>query len=418
MLEGLRRLLRAPVALPRPGSGFAWRLEGPVPETRPVRGKRDALERYGGWVYAAASTLAQDVRAAPWDLWRREGGGRERWRRVPEEALPALLRRPNALQSWPDLVELTQLHLELTGEAFWHLLLDGGRLAGLELLHPHWVEEPLLDAEGRRLLAWRVQVPGRAPLSLPAEEVAFLRYPHPLEPLRGASPVEAFALSHDLDTYARAYGAALLKNRATPELVITSEEELTPEQAELLRERWLDRYRDPAAGPAVLGRGGKVQQLGFNLKDLAFLELAELSRDQIFAAYKLPASKVGLTSDVNRANAEAADATYRRNAILPRLRRLEEAVNLHLLPRLGPAAAGLVYEYENPVEEDRAYTLRRAEAMLKAGAITLNRYRDLLGENPLPDGELYLQPSGARWGGRVGEGPEPSPALADEGPSS
>ena len=403
MLRRLRGLLlRAP--LPRPGGGLAWRLEGPALETRPVRSKRQALERYAGWVHAAASTLAEDVRAAPWDLWRRRPGGKEQWERLSHEELPPILRRPNALQSWSDLVELTQLHLELTGEAYWHLLRSGGRLIGLELLHPHWVTEPLLEPEGRGLAGWRVEVPGRAPLRLAAEEVIFLRYPHPLEPLRGASPVQAFALSHDMDSYARAYGAALLKNRATPELVITSEEELTPEQADLLRERWLDRYRDPANGPAVLGRGGKVQQLGFSLKDLAFLELAQLSRDQIFAVYKVPASKVGLTADVNRANAEAADATYRRNAILPRLRRLEEAVNLQLLPALGRDGAGLWYEYENPVEEDRSYTLRRAEAMLKAGAISLNRYRDLLGEDPLPEGEVYLQPQGARWSKRLGEG--------------
>ncbi|WP_366556429.1 phage portal protein [Aquibaculum sediminis] len=404
MLQRLRGLLRAPLPLPRPGSGFTWRLEGPAPDTRPVRNKRQALERYAGWDYAAASTLAQDVRAAPWELWQRDGAAKAGWRRLPPERIPGLLRRPNGLQSWPDLVELSQLHLELTGEAYWHLLRRDGWLEGLELLHPHWVEAPLLDEAGRQLRGWQVQVPGRSPQVLPAEEVVFLRYPHPLEPLRGASPVEAFALSHDMDLHARAYGAALLKNRATPELVITSEEELTPEQAEVLRERWLERYRDPARGPAVLGRAAKVQQLGFNLKDLAFLELAELSRDQIFAVYKLPASKVGLTSDVNRANAEAADATYRRNAILPRLRRIEEAVNLHLLPQLGPGVANLWYEYENPVEEDRSYTLRRAEAMLKAGAITLNRYRDLLGEDPLPDGELYLQPPGARWRRKVGEG--------------
>src|SRR5690625_1086251 len=411
MLGRLRGLLRAPVPLPRAGGGLAW-LEGPALETRPVRSKRQALACYAGWVHAAASTLAQDVRAAPWELWRRKGAAREQWERVQHDRLPPLLRQPNALQSWSDLVELTQLQLELTGEASWHLLRSGGRLIGLELLHRHWVTEPLLEPEGRGLAGWRVEVPGRAALQLAAAEVIFLRYPHPLEPLRGASPVEAFALSHDMDTYARAYGAALLKNRATPELVITSEEELTPEQAELLRERWLDRYRDPANGPAVLGRGGKVQQLGFNLRDLAFLELAQLSRDQIFAVYKVPASKVGLTTDVNRANAEAADATYRRNAILPRLRRLEEAVNLQLLPALvrggahggGREGAGLWYEYENPVEEDRSYTLRRAEAMLKAGAISLNRYRDLLGEEPLPEGEVYLQPKGARWSRRLGEG--------------
>ena len=61
MLSRFKALLRAPVPLPRAGGGLAW-LEGPALETRPVRSKRQALACYAGWVHAAASTLAQDVR--------------------------------------------------------------------------------------------------------------------------------------------------------------------------------------------------------------------------------------------------------------------------------------------------------------------------------------------------------------------
>lgn len=383
----------AAVPQPRGGSGFTGLLrQGPELELRPLRGRRQALEAYAGWVAAAAGALAQDVRAAPWDLWRRSGG-KQHWRRLAETEIPPLLLRPNALQTWGDLLELTQLHLDLAGEAFWHLLteVDGRgheRVTGLQMLYPHWIERPVFDRDGLGLAGWRLQVPGHAPRTLPARDVVFLRYPHPLEPLRGASPVEAFALSHELDLHARAYAGALLKNRATPELVITSEEELTSDQADLIRERWLERYRDPASGPAVLGRGGKVQQLGGQLKDLAFLELAQLSRDQVFAVYKLPASKVGLTTDSNRANAEAADATYKENAVLPRLRRIEEAINHALLPRLeaeaemGAREGRLWFEFESPVREDREHLLRRAGELLANGAITLDRYRELLGEDP------------------------------------
>ncbi|WP_022730051.1 phage portal protein [Fodinicurvata sediminis] len=395
MWRWLTKRRAAPVAGPLSsgGTGFTGLLrQGSELELRPIRGRRQALEAYAGWVAAAAGALAQDVRAAPWDLWQRSGR-KQHWRRLDETEIPPLLCRPNALQTWGDLLELTQLHLDLTGEAFWHLVTeqDGrgrARVTGLQILYPQWIEGPVLDRAGLELAGWCLQVPGRAPQTLPARDVIFLRYPHPAEPLRGASPVEALALSHELDQQARAYAGALLRNRATPELVITSAEELTSEQADLIRERWLDRYRDPASGPAVLGRGGQVQQLGGQLKDLAFLELAQLSRDQVFAVYKLPASKVGLTTDTNRANAEAADATYKENAVLPRLRRIEEAINHALLPRLAEAAEGpaeggrLWFEFESPVREDREHLLRRAGELLANGAITLDRYRELLGEDP------------------------------------
>jgi len=384
----LARLLGRGMPLPQPSPlGFALHLPGPRSDLRPIRGKAAALASYVGWVHAAAGTLAQDVAAASWRLWRPAGGDRSRWQPVDDP--PVILRRPNGLMVWAELIELTQLHLDLTGEAFWHLLGEGPLVEGVEPIYPHWVEAPVMAPDGRTLAGWRVQVPGHPPRQLPAADVVFLRYPHPVEPLRGASPVEAFALSQELDLQARAYAGGLIRNRATPELVITSDEELTPEQADLIRERWLDRYRDPAAGPAVLGRNGRVQQLGLGLRDLAFLEVAQLSREQIFAIYKVPAAKVGLVADANRANAEAADRTYKQNALLPRLRRLEAAVNERLLPRLGPGAGRLWFEFDDPLEEAREAVQRRAVALWEAGAISLNRLRELVGEPPLPDGEVY-----------------------------
>lgn len=421
----LQRLFtRAPeLPAPRPGAvkqAMLWLIGSPV-ETQPIKTREQMLSAYAGWVYAAASTLAQDVRANPWAMWRRVGRRREDWEQVEE--VPPIFRRPNGLQTWGDFIELTQLHLDLAGEAYWHIITgNGNRVQGVQLVYPHWVEQPLMDANGR-ITGWRVAVPGRAHFVLPAEDVVFLRYPHPMDPLKGASPVEAFALSHDMDIYSRAYSSTLLKNRATPELVISSEQELDPEQSDQIRENWVDRYRDPRNGPAVLGRGAKVQAVGVSLRDMEFAALANLSRDQILAIYKVPAAKVGLTTDFNRANAESADATYKENAVLPRLRRIEEAINTYLLPRLYPAreAERLYYEFENPVDDDREFVLRRAETMLRMGAITYNRFRDMLGEDPLDgEGEVYSLPLGIKLVDKLEAGaggpeplPEPEPQQED-----
>jgi len=395
-----RLIWRAALPKPRPdafGQFMLWLSGAPI-DSRPIKTRRDQLSAYAGWAYSAASIIAQDVRANPWTIWRRIGD-RAQWERLPDNDISPILMRPNGMQTWGDFVEISQLHLDLSGETFWHVISDGGpanQMLGLEIVYPHWVDDPIQGDLGE-IIGWPVTVPGRTRVILPASEVVQIKYPHPLDPLRGASPVEAYAVAHDMDIYARAYGSSLLKNRAVPELAISSDHDLTIEQADAIREAWLDRYRDPRNGPAVIGRGAKVQQLGLGIKDLAFLEMTNASRDLILSIYRVPASKLGLTTDFNRANAEAADATYKENCILPRLRRIEEVINSLLIPRLyGDRARDLAFEFESPVDADREFELRRANDMFGAGAITVNQYRERLGDDPVDGGDVYFVPAGRR----------------------
>lgn len=377
--------------LPRQGNTFVLLTSGSI-DTQPIKGKTEALGSYTGWVYACVSTLAQDVASNPWVLWQKAGAKRDDWKAVEDDKLHPALLRPNSMQTWGDFAELTAMHLDLTGEAYWHIMTSapGGPAIGFQMVYPHWIQEPII--EGGRLVRWRVQIPGWAQEFIPAEDLVFLRYPHPSEPMQGASPVEAFAVSYDMDLYARAYGASLLKNRARPDGILTSDQELTREQADQIRTGWQERYNKPGE-IAVLGKGSKYEALSVPLKDLEFLNLAQLTRDQILGIYKVPASKLGLVEDVNRANAEANDRTYKENAVEPRLRRIERAVNLYLLPRLKGLERGFYWEYESPVEDDAEQERAKANDALQRGAITVNEYRGILGMDKAADGDVYLIPS-------------------------
>src|SRR6266550_2241813 len=59
-----------------------------------------------------------------------------------------------------------------------------------------------------------------------------------------------------------------------------------------------------------------------------------------------------MSESVNRANAEAADVTFARDKIVPRLERFKEALNNDFLPLFGATAMGLEFDYDNPVPAD------------------------------------------------------------------
>jgi HK97 family phage portal protein len=369
-------------------------LDGPL-NTRPIRTPSQQLDSYLGWVYAAVQILSGDVSARPYSVFNTTGASKREWEEV--ELHPALI-RPNEHQTWEDFAELTSVHLDLAGRAYWHFISStpGGQVQGMETIVPSWVVG--FDIENGRLVRWRIQVPGKQLTKIDAEDIVFMRWPHPTNPLDGASPIQAFALSYNIDLYARAYTGELLQNRAQPQGIISSEQTVTQEQADMLSERWLDRYGEGETknGPAVLGQGAAYQAISLSVRDLAFLELAQLSRDQMLAIYRVPASKLGLVEDANLANSREAANTYAENALVPRLNKQQRAINTRVLTRLYDDATNLKFEYESPIRRDVNAEVTRSHQGLVSGTVRVNEHRETLGLEPDPNGNVYYIPLGVR----------------------
>lgn len=374
-------------------TGGNWSMIMPASDidTNPISTTKGKLEAYVGWVYACASLISEDVRSNPWDLYRKTGKKREDWQAVDNNPALDILRRPNEQQTWGTFLEVTDIHYSLGGEAFWHVITSpAGAPVGLQVIFPHWIDRAVI--KDGRVVGWRIIPPGQVPFVIPKEDLIRIYRPHPLEPLKAASPVEAFAVSHYMDLYFRAYGMSVMRNDGgVPAGLLSSDQELTPAQGADIAERWKQKYGQKNGEIAVTGSGLKYQTIAIPVQDLKFLEIGQFTREQILSAYRVPPAVLGQTTDFNRANSEAAMVSYQRQALLPRLNRYQEAINTFLLPRImGPAAAGFFFEFENPVDEDEVAKRERATIMLEHGALSINQYREVMGEDPLPDGDVFL----------------------------
>ena len=114
------------------------------------------------------------------------------------------------------------------------------------------------------------------------------------------------------------------------------------------------------------------------------MSLAGWTQDNILAAYQVPAGKLGLVKDVNKANAQGIDITFNAECIRPRLDLIEDVLSAFLLPRYG---TGLILKHDNPVPTDRAQAHKEAMAQLDRGALTINEFRAAAGKGPVPWGD-------------------------------
>ncbi len=95
--------------------------------------------------------------------------------------------------------------------------------------------------------------------------------------------------------------------------------------------------------------------------------------------------KLGLVEDVNRANAEANDRTYRANAPRPRLRRSEEAINTRVLPASpGRRPACLTWSSLTPWGGPRVEPSPPGGGPLPGALTTPNEHRDRIWPRPHP----------------------------------
>jgi HK97 family phage portal protein len=344
------------------------------------------LQSYQGWVYAAVNIIAGRVAGMPLRLFARTPGGPGP--EVLEHPLLDLLAQPNPIMTSRQFRFTLVTHLELTGMAF-ALAINNrlGRPAELWPLNPADLIEIQSGQDTRQAITgFKFNVPGGGNAVFSPEEVLYLRHPSPQSLVYGMSPIAAMAHAFDIDLAVRVYQRNFFRNSARPEVVLSTDQRLTEDEARRLLTRWNQKHQGLAHAfePTLLDAGLKVQPLSYSAKDFEFMALAGWTQDNILAAYGVPAGKLGLVKDVNRANAAGIDITFNSECIRPRLELLEDALGGYLLPRYG---LGLLLRHDNPVPSDRVQALKETMAQLDRGVVTINEVRAGLGRPPVAWGD-------------------------------
>ncbi len=337
----------------------------------PERKMEDYLKAYTYWTFACIRVIAENVAEVGMGLYYLKADGTEE--KIGEHILLDLLSQVNPWMTEFELRELTQIHLELAGESWWGLERNGlGMPAEIWPLIPScvYVNPDKENFIGR--IDYRV--PGASPVSYAPDEVIQFKYMHPTNLYRGWSPTRAAAMPLDVHQFAMEWVRDFFFNDATPGGVLTTEQALQQTDADRIRGQWQEAHkgRGKAHRIAILGHGAKFQTVERSLSELAFTDEQRRLRDDILAIYGVPKHILGITEDVNRANAEAAEYVFAKRVIAPRLRRLEQRLNEFLVSRYDKR---LKLYYDNPIPSDKDYQLKARESGVKGGWVTINEAR-------------------------------------------
>jgi len=312
---------------------------------------------------------------------------------VVEEVLehPALdvIRRVNGTMNRTDYTILDQTFVELTGTAFTYKERDRlGRPIALHPLIPTKVRV-VPDEFGR--IKHFVMRTGTEKIKLAPDEVIYLRYPDPENPIGGYGPAQAAFMAIRTYLKAAAHEEAVLDNHARPDFVLTTDGDMPPEdELERIRQQLREKHGGPwkAGRPFVASGGLKPVPISWPPKDLGMMQIRKECRELIAAAFGVPLSLL-TTEDVNRANAVEGSYTFMKFAIEPRLRIRQEKWNESFISHWGDR---LFLAYDDCVPRDREFELKDRESRLRTYLTTINEERARMGLPPVPWGDSPLTP--------------------------
>jgi len=290
-----------------------------------------------------------------------------------------------------EFIALDTIYQELIGESFWVLNFNGlGEPAEIWVPYPHKMS---VVPSKENFIKGYVYGEGENAVPFDVNEVIHFKYPSPLNQYRGLGPAQSIGVDLDAEMYSGLWNRNFFYNSARPDGVIQFDYNLSDEQFDKLKKQWSEKYKgvSKAHQVALLEGGGKYTQIQNTVKDMDFSNLKLRNRDVILGVYGMPQSVMGISENVNKANAEAGEYQYARNLVKPRLDWRAAKLQEQLIPKFRKSE-NLKIGFEEVVKETTEQKMALAESGMRAGYITINEARNMQRLDPLPNGDVLLVP--------------------------
>jgi HK97 family phage portal protein len=393
------------------------------------------MQRFTGWVYAAAMTNARGVAGQNLKLYavRPEGAtknlqptkqlgdvqraylsgrledkpskhvmmnasaGGINVEEVVSHPILDVLNNPTPELDGYSLSILRLINLQITGNSYLHPILSESLGIPIEL-HPMAsnLVEVIPDESLECLVSGYVYgLPNQEKL-FESYEVLHERQPNPTDMYYGKGWVSAAIDAIDLLEAMDEYETTLLDNNARPDWAVMVKENLTDVQYQRLEQqiRKMLGGRKNVGKPFIFEGGADSKPMQWSPKDLSF-QTGETRKIEVVAAISgVPVSKLK-ANDPNLASAREGNLGWLRDTILPYLVLDEQFLNRHLVPLFGEYAEGLFLAYDNPVPLDEQAIATTAASDIAAGIKTRNEVRAERGLPPVDGGDELMIPMGA-----------------------
>lgn len=285
------------------------------------------------WTYAGIYAIASSAASVPIRVMRKMKDGKSE--EVVDHPFIKLIENPNDFMTGYDLIELSFIFLEATGESYW--LYDDlkgetsdidGKISLSQVKEiwplPSSHIKPVPHAEKFRN-GYRYNPEGSTKGKVfNNAEVQYLKYSNPLSMHRGLGSIAPAQRNISGELFADTWNNNFFKNGGLPAAFLKTEQRLDPDQATRLKADWAKMYQGVKGAHkiALLESGLDIAVPNQSRKDMEFDQLLQSSMRRTLACLGVPLIMVGIGDEQSYNNAGVQERVFWRNTMAPKFRKV------------------------------------------------------------------------------------------------
>jgi HK97 family phage portal protein len=366
-----------------------------APQPRPFEEVIQALDRTGvstetamyvPTVMACVRCIANGCATPPLNVYQDDAAGRRRIQRnLPIQRL--LNRRPNEWQTSLEWRRTMTMHAALTGDALSVKVKVGRNVTELIPVRPGYFQ---IEKTARYQVMYRVWDEFGLIGNFTADDIFHL--PNwQWEEIKGLDAVSLARAAIGLSVNAEKTQAALHENGGRPSGVLSTEQVVSPEAVNRLKDAWASFTNSRRSGTAVLDSGFKYLPISASGVDNQHLETRRFQVEEICRAFDVFPLMIGHSDKTSTfGSSEAFFAAHLKHTLAPWHELWRQRLDEFVIDGRGPLYADFDTRYlSSGSMRDRAVWAR---TMAELGIYTRNELRDEEGKDALPGLDDPLTP--------------------------
>ncbi|BAD54883.1 phage portal protein [Nocardia farcinica] len=335
--------------------------------------------------------------------------------RLTEHELAELIDKPNPWTTRYRHMNALVHDLAIFDRAYWWKTKTDAGL-GLVRLPP-----PLVTPKGENWLTpERFEVAGsKGKKEIPADEVVYFRGYSGTDDF-GTSPIEALRQALAEEHSGSRMREQVMRNGARISGYLQrplEAPEWSGDARERFRREWQAQYTGEgpqAGGTPILEDGMVFQAAAQTAKDLQYLEVRKLSREEVASAYFIPPPMIGILDHATFSNISEQHKMLYQDTLGPWLTMIAEEIALQLIPDIAAGDARIYVEFNLREKLTGAFEQRAAQMYQAAGTawMTVNEVRALDNLPPVEGGDELIRPLNVTQNGD--QNPIPAEPEPDE----
>lgn len=221
--------------------------------------------------------------------------------------------------AWAFRYRLSSQLLMSTRGVFVEIVKDrSGMPIALHLLPPQNTS-PIPDVT-KFVKGFEVQINAMERRTIRPENVIWIRRPHPLDPYLSMTPMESAGIAIEVENLSKIYNRNFLINDGRPGGLLVLRSEISEEDKDELRSRFRGNIgRAGAVGVISSDDGADFVDTAASPRDAAYTQMRTITKEEILAAFGVPESIIGNSSQRTFSNAMEEGKVFWMETMTPHL---------------------------------------------------------------------------------------------------